>query len=504
VAGGPRSVILRGGDGGKPDPAVLLQACPVSPACRYLFSFDAVASRQSSASAELLWVGAQGEPIDAWTVPLAEGDFPADDADPPPALRPHRRVVVPPAGSARVEVRFRVPVGVARVASASLAVSADLLVNGDLRLPLLGPDGGWSVGPETRAAVVRALPGGGTRVSGVGPGAAEVAQAVEVRAGVPLALRMEGRGAAAPDGAVPALRVTWTDAAGRETGTPAAVALHPDDFTLHALRLDPPASAARAVVSLVVPPRATVQASRLTLVPTPEVDVPIRFVASAPGELTVTEACVVYDLGVVGGAPGGVGALPADGMPPSAMPAGTGAAPGPPGASNASGAGDDCCCDDDVPAPAASGTPTPARATVPRMRAVPIATPLATAFTRWERPTLSLAGASVAAPQPTIVEEPQLPAPPVFGPEPPPPADFVADVEIPSSPELMLEAIPVIEVPGVGEVRRDRFAAVGIMSAQDLAAADPELVLRADPTLFIKTVQTLIEEAARLVTSRSV
>jgi hypothetical protein len=42
------------------------------------------------------------------------------------------------------------------------------------------------------------------------------------------------------------------------------------------------------------------------------------------------------------------------------------------------------------------------------------------------------------------------------------------------------------------------------MSAQDLAAADPELVLRADPTLFIKTVQTLIEEAARLVASRSV
>jgi DNA-binding beta-propeller fold protein YncE len=506
TAGGPRSVILRGGGADGPAPAVLLQSVAVSPACRYVFSFGALASRGSGASAELLWVGARGEPIDAWPVPMAEGESPAADAAPP--LRPHRRVVVPPAGSARVEVRFRVPVGVARIAAASLAVSPDLLVNGDLRLPLLGEDGGWTVEPEARAAVVRALAPGGTRVTGVGPGTAEVVQQVDVRPGVPLRLRMEGRGLAAPDGAVPWLRVSWLDAGGRETGTAAALAVHPDDFSAHVLRLDPPAGAVRARVALLVPPRAAVQAERLTLVPAPEVDVPVRFIASAPGELTVTDARVVYDLGAAGGVAAGVdtagSAAPAAGPPSSAPAPGT-----PPAAGGGSGGDDDGCCGDDGEAPTAPATGQPSRAAQPRTRTVPIAAPRATSSTRWELPRDTRAPAAVIPlPDAPPLTAPVVPPPPAEDATPPPNA---GELTPPSTEEVVITRppddresipvplIPVREVPGVGEVREGRFVREGIVTAQDLAASSPELVVHADPTLSIKQAQSLIAAAAELV-----
>jgi predicted flap endonuclease-1-like 5' DNA nuclease len=509
-----RGVVLRAGDEGKADPAVLSQTVAVSAACRYVFAFAALASPGSHAVAELLWVGPQGEPLEPLQLPLAEGaGFGENDGA--RTLRPHRRVVLPPAGAAGVEVRFRVPVGAAEVAEASLAVSADLLVNGDLRLPLLGEDGGWTVGPEARAAVVRALPAGGTRVTGVGPGAAQVAQEMGVRPGVPLALRMEGRAWSAPAGAVPSLCVTWKDAAGGAAGVPAVLSIHPDDFVVHAMRLDPPAGAVRVRVALVLPPRSALQAERLTLLPAPEVDVPVRFVARAPGELTLLDARIVYE-------PGGLVGVRADGdvlaPSPSAPPADGVAA----GAGHGVEADDDCCCDDEPASAAPAGS-------IPRVRTVPIAAPRVTAATRWHPPVQGVAAPPVTdldageevdpvgqstehAEAPDVKREPDAvdddtPVPdgtakppptdgrtPAVGPAPGGRVDGI-DVTLPPA-----DFRSVREVSGVGEIRGGRFEDHGIWTLEQLASATLKQLDEADPTLSAGMAAALIARAAALLT----
>jgi DNA-binding beta-propeller fold protein YncE len=553
AADGVRGVVLRGADGGKADPAVIVQSLAVSAACRYVFSFRALAARGSGASAELLWVGAEGEPLDAWPLPIQEGDFPDGNGEPPP-LRLHRRVVVPPAGAVRVEVRFRVPVGVGRVAAASLAVSADRLVNGDLRLPLRGEDGGWTVGPEARAAVVRALPGGGVRFSGVGPCPADVGQEVEVEPGVPLLLRVDGRGWAAPDGAVPSLRVEWTGDAGAPAGPPAALAIHPDDFTRHAMRLEPPDGAVRVRVALVLPPRAAVQVDRMTLLPAPEVDVPVRFVARAPGELTVTEARVVYEPGGshaalveagtdAAGSPADTGCGAEDSAPPSG-----GAAPGA-GSGGGGGAADDGCCGDD-----ADAARSPAVGERPRR--VPVSAPRTTAATRWTVPAASpprLIGPILGMEPPLVLKQTPIEKPiPAEEParvdetiekEEPPRTDEPAEKEGPTrggattrifepfpgrevlestiirvppddaaladaggtvAPDVPLAGTTgVREVPNVGDIREARFVGAGFHTAEALAAATPEQLLQADPTLSVKVANTLITRAAELVAAKN-
>ncbi|MFL5541567.1 MAG: hypothetical protein ACJ8J0_21445 [Longimicrobiaceae bacterium] len=468
----PRGVLLRGGSGARTDPAVLSQTVAVSAACRYVFAFHALAARGSHAAAELLWLGAEGEPLEPFPLPLVECDLGEDGGA--RTLRPHRQVLDPPAGAARVEVRFRVPVGQAEVADASLAVSAELLVNGDLRLPLRGGDGGWTVEPEARAAVVRALPGGGARLGGVGPGAAEVVQEVDVWPGVPLALRLEGRAWAAPDGAVPAIRVTWADDAGGRVGPPAVLDVHPDDFVVHAMRLEPPAGAARVRVALVVPPRAALHAVRLVLVPAPEVNVPVRFVASAPGELTVTEARVVYDL-----APPGGERVTVDTAATAALPGGT---PVPHGGAAGPAAEDGCCDDDAHAAPLASAA---SAARPPRLRTVPVAAPLTRAGVRWEAPTRAI---PLALTQETLAQES-----PAFA-----ESSTLSVRETPA----VAATTPVREVPGVGKVREERFARAGIFTAETLASATPEQLQEADSTLLPRVARSLITHAGRLVASR--
>lgn len=468
----PRGVVLGTPGAPKPDPALLSQTLAVRAGCRYVFSFHAVASRGSSSVAELFWVGSRGELLDPSRVPVAEAD--AFTGAPPPdgrPLRPHRRWLSAPPGATRVEVRFRVPSGAAEVARASLLATADLAVNGDFRLPLLGEDGGWRVMPDARAAVVRAAPGGGAAIRGVGPGAAELSQEVALEGGTPLDLRFEAWATASADGQAPELRVRWMDADGRPAGQPATMRVLPDDFPAHPLRLQPPEGAVGAAIALVVPARATLRVTHLSVVPVPMVEVPFRFIAEAPGELTVTEAWAVYELPEAGAADaraGDDGGARGAGDPGSGGGDGHGAdGGGGDAAGGGSGEGGDGGCHVRGP-----GTDADGASAQPRMRPVPLARPRVPGGGRWLRP-----GMVVATPTP-----PAAPAP-----APAPAADTIT---------------PVSDVRGVGVVRERRLATAGILTAEKLALATPETLTRADPALSPTVARAIITEAARLVEAR--
>jgi predicted flap endonuclease-1-like 5' DNA nuclease len=491
----------------KPDPAALSQVARVGEGCRYVFSFEALAEPESGAVAELVWTGSRDELLEIDPVPLAASDaFGAAFGEEGRPLRPHRRTRVAPPGATRVEVRFRAPAGQAEVAAASLACTAERVDNGDFRLPLRDGDGGWDTFPDPRRAVVHAEPGGGTVVRATGPGAAELVQEVDAAEGTPLALRFEGRARAGPEGEAPALRVRWMDGAGRETGAAAVHPLLPDDFPVHALRLEPPPGTTRAGVALVVPARAALFARSLSLLAAPEVEVPLRFIAQAPGELTVTEARVVYDLG--GGFVPAPGAEPSPPSPTS----GSGANAGPDfgGAGGEGGEGADGGCHPCEPQPGAAGaTASPRTGSTGEAppRSVSLSTARPPAGARWQPPGTmrlrdvepgeSMPMSARAAPSPSQPAQPGLAQPHASEPEP---------LAVgPVSPGVEAESVavtPVRQVAGVGEARERRLAEAGIRSAEELAATRPEELVRADPT-FAPIATSLVKAAARLVSQRA-
>lgn len=513
-----RGVVLGRPHAEKPDPAALSQVARVGEGCRYVFSFDALAEPESGAVAELVWTGSRDELLEIDPVPLAAspafGKAFGEEGRP---LRPHRRTRTAPRGATRVEVRFRAPAGQAEVAAASLACTAERVDNGDFRLPLRDDAGGWDALPGPRAALLRAEPGGGTLVSATGPGAAELVQEVDAAEGTPLALRFQGLARAGPEGEAPALRVRWMDGAGRETGAAAVHPLLPDDFTVHVLRLEPPPGTTRAGVALVVPARAGLFARSLSLLAAPEVEVPLRFITQAPGELTVTEARVVYDL-AGGPAVAGTGTIP-----PPLSSGGTGADGGHAADDGHGGeggpgeapdeAGDDGChpCDDEEGAapPAGRG----AGGTQGAPRTVPVAIVRPPAGTRWQPAgstrtqaavsfqEVQVQGQSTAKAADLDHAQPAQPASEQAEASPPAPAaPWAEPVQDEVKPEIV--GTPVREVLGVGAARERRLAEAGIRFAEELAAITPEELVRADPT-FAPVAKSLIEEAARMVSGQT-
>jgi len=489
----PRGVVLGTPGAEKAEPAMVSQVVTAHAGCRYVFAFHALARPGSAAVAELFWNGARGEPLDPHRVSLAESDAFNGGGDEGRPLRPHRRWVTPPPGTASVEVRFRTPAGAVEVAAASLACTPDPVVNGDFRLPLWGVDGGWSADADARA-VVRDEPGGGVRVRAAGPGCAELRQEVEVAPGTPLALRFHARAEAAPDGRVPVLRAAWVDGGGRAVGTTVEMPVLEGDFPQHPLRLDPPDGAARAVLSLVVPPRATLYPVSLSILAAPEVEVPLRFIADCPGELTVSDVHVVYDLG------GDSDPGPASASAPSAGDVGSSAA-GAGGEEAAGGDGDadgcDPCSDDDESPPA-----TRASAAASRTRTVSLATVQPVGGDRWLRPGAVLFTAlNTASSGSTALADGLGPAlageaPAVVSVAPVAVLDAAAVEPAPAGPVTIT---PVLEVKGVGVVRERRLAGAGILTAERLARATPDELLAIDASLMPATAAALIDSAAALV-----
>jgi hypothetical protein len=358
---------------------ILAQVVPIAPGCQYELAFDGVASEES-AVAEVLWRGADCAAAGSASVPIPVLE---DRARPELDLRPARLRLTPPAGATQAEVRFRVPFGSAAVTSVSLRGTAAVLANGDLRAGAPGMPEAWTATPATAPGFSRLASGTAgkissptagntTRLRNAGAQAVTLAQQVAVQPG-PFVLELRGRSTAgtAPRSA-PALELRWLAADGSSPAPATVLDVPPESFDALAASGTVPEGAAKAELRITVPPGASLDVVSLDLRFPARVDVPVTFVAEAPGELTLLDWRIAYEEHAAQ-----VPAAPASGL---CKPTSAGSAGG------AGGEGDDDCgCgedDEDAKGPSQPG----AAVAAPVLAVVPggsrqLANPLALAAT---------------------------------------------------------------------------------------------------------------------------
>lgn len=424
------------------------QVVPVADRCSYLFTFSAGASSAADkieglhagapeAAAEVIWLDGQCGVARTDTVPIGKPR--------PRALTPYRAPLQAPAGVTQAEIRFRATAGTfVELSSVSLAGNADAVANGDLSQ--LGADGaptGWSTNSAAAGGGVgvSALAAGGMRVRNAGAQPAELTQAVDVVPNAHLFMEFVGRAVNAT--ANPTIELGFGAADGTPVGTPTRIAVDPYDFDRHLADVAPPAGAAKATVSVRVPPSTALDVQQLALRWVDSVTVPVSFIAQAPGDLRVSRAVVAYER-----VP-----LPPPPVPQSGLctPTPAGVAPG-----ETADDGDSCyctACDATRKLQHATATTTPAG------RPAIVAT-CATCGT----PVLRIGGPVVTAP---AYQAPLLPAIVLAAPD----ASAVLGAESAQA------TASVLIVPGIGPARAAKLAAAGIKTVGDLARANPNDVV---------------------------
>ncbi|WP_322748760.1 MULTISPECIES: YncE family protein [unclassified Frankia] len=284
--------------------AALAQVMPVSGGCRYELTFVALAS-VSGASAELHWRGPgcsveRTDEVPILAGPTGKGSGPMTHLPrkpavrPRPELQPHRAVLAAPAGAEQVELRFRAQAGVVAVVDqVSLRATENVLTNGNLAL-----DGdvfaGWEVSPPAPAGfAATAASDHVLLVNGAGV-AVTVAQRASVQAGRRYRLLIDATTPSA-DGVAPSVEVLWS-AAGSSTGPVLSVPLTSSAATPQLRIGQAPAGADTAQVRVVLPPGSVLRLGRVTLDAVAITEVPVTFIAASPGELTVTDWQITYDV----------------------------------------------------------------------------------------------------------------------------------------------------------------------------------------------------------------
>lgn len=301
------------------DPAVLSQRVAVAGGCSYrlrcaaarrsgsglLHTVTLSAPRLSSDAAsrwEIRWLGAEGNVIREESADLADGEKGAT------FVEAHLQA---PEGAVWAELRFvQAPAGLLLLEDVSLAPTAEVLRNGGFRLwEEMDQDrvpegwrheGGWIDG--------KADPATGSRVAllrGDGPEDAQLAQTMDIDGGEAYELQVSARPVPPQPGDAEALPVRrrgrlelrWM---GKEKSIadPLILPLDGREFPLRAWLGKAPEDAVQAEIRLVQPRgRGDLLVERVSLARLDLVSVPLLFLGESPGEMTLSDLRVTYDLG---------------------------------------------------------------------------------------------------------------------------------------------------------------------------------------------------------------
>jgi DNA-binding beta-propeller fold protein YncE len=318
--------------------ASISQVVPVAAECTYELSFEAL-STERDAVAEILWkTGACGT-ARTDTVPIVPRVQPT-------SLSVHRKRLQAPAGAMQAEVRFRAPAGIlALVDNASFRGTAASVVNGELTGAGLPEP--WQVTPQAAAGVSVVSRGDGLRLRNAGTREAAVSQEIELGEGRDFLLETQARSMAVSGTQAARIEVRWLPA-----GTTASWELPVEGFEGLSASGTAPEGTVKAELRLVVPPGTAMDVRSVDLRFPEPAQVPVTFVAQAPGEMAVLGWELLYDQ-----VPGTRPPVPVGGLCVPERP---------PLAAGEKGEDDDCGCEEEeTPLSAAFAAPAAQAAAVP-------------------------------------------------------------------------------------------------------------------------------------------
>jgi DNA-binding beta-propeller fold protein YncE len=447
-------------------PNAISQVVPVA-ACPYVFSFRGIATGPD-AVAELLWSGPTCALLRTDSIPISTTDPTATRVVQVPA---HRLQATPPAGAVQVEVRFRVPGGdVAALQAVLLAATSEALANGDLQIQQNGAPANWTVNPATPGAALLSSTSNGVQVRNSGAGVSELVQKVPVPATKTFALEFRGSNVSAQKtGPNPQVQIQWLKADGSSAGAPNTLDISASGSDHFAATGAAPDAATQAEIHVAVPPGGVLQIHEVSFRFVETTSVPLTFIAQAPGELTISDLKVGFEI-----APAPLPPVPAGGL----------CTPVPP----VSDAGDDCCycCCCGKHTPMKKGVPATTPAGRPAIQGV-----CATCGTTVSQlgGALDLNAPMLAFPRlPAIQREPVKRLLPVT-------ATFVQVFG--RGVAVAQESLTVIK--GIGNAREQQLREIGIHTVDELATASPEVVSEKLTGVSREIALDMIEQARRLI-----
>jgi len=269
----------------------------VASGLRYELNVQALASEEG-ATAELHWyTGACVEGrTDSVPIVVPRPVFGTTAATPQLGLLPHRIATTAPVGANQVEVRFHTPPGVAAVVDrVSLRVDPNVLPNANLSLAADVLEG-WQLAPPSPSGFDVTTAAGRGLILHNGAGlTVTVSQSAEVHERENYRLTVEGSAVPGQAVAVPSVVVQWTRD-GQPVGQSVAVPMTADAGSPVVRELSTPAGAGGVDVRLVLPPNTALRITRVALDHIATTRLPVTFIAEAPGELTLTDWRVDYDM----------------------------------------------------------------------------------------------------------------------------------------------------------------------------------------------------------------
>jgi DNA-binding beta-propeller fold protein YncE len=310
----------------------LSQVVPVVASCAYDFSFWGRATALD-AIAEVIWLGEGCGLLRVDEVPIEVFEPEADQESPPipPDLLFHQARLSAPEGAAQAEIRFRGPGGVvAAIDQVSFKATLETIANSNLQFEQEGQLANWVVSPATATGVSLTVDEAEVKIQNLGLNAIALIQTIPVTPEQPFILAFQGQAMMSPRSpANPQLELHWLTADGSPAGSVTTLEILSTGSDYHTLSETVPAEATEAEIHLVVPGSTTLAVKQVSFQPVELVQVPLAFIAQAPGELTVSDFQVVYELAEA---------------PPPPTPEGGLCTPTPSGQTPGSQPGDCCFC----------------------------------------------------------------------------------------------------------------------------------------------------------------
>lgn len=294
-------------------PTSISQVVPVVAPAAYEFSFWGIAVEpredEPPAVAEVLWLNSACGLLRTDSLPIEAIEFEGDDqpldfiagiassaTEQRPGLIFHRAQLTSPAGANQAEVRFSVSRNAGAIIDlVSLAATSELVANGDFQLQKDGQLVGWTLVPAlTRNFTARAAQEG-IQLLNPGGARAELVQTIAAESEQPFTLQFQGEATAFALSETPRIELRWLDAGGVAMGEPTLLQILPAGVDTAGASGIVPKESTQVEIHVVVPTKTTLEVKRVSLRYTKTTTVPVKFIAEAPGDLTVSDVRIAFE-----------------------------------------------------------------------------------------------------------------------------------------------------------------------------------------------------------------